>query len=1797
MARVLAECPDVGTVYADVLMTQFENQTFEKCIRSGYSIRFDFSPDMMLTGYHMGPLFMSRKTIYDQVGLFDERFLCGADFDFHCRVALKTKMKHIPQFLGLYMKNPNGVVLTNAETSKYEFSQIKEKYRDQFPPPIEEPFSLLFNQKNVAIHRYVNICMVTFNRLEFTKSSIASILQYTCFPHVLTVVDNGSTDGTVEYLQRMKKEGIITNLILLKDNVGVAKASNLAWSQEPDAEYYMKFDNDIVIQKPNWLQRMVEVIDDSPALAMVGYNFEPNSYPLQSINGQRVRPKIGNLGGACVLIPKRTEQHLGFWCEDYGLYGEEDADYGARINLAGFQHAYMEDEQIGVHLPAGRAAFIDPVTSIAEDGIEEHQHADYRKFKDRQRHVNMQGRAKENFKQYDLGRKELYCSSEFAENFRPGVTERQFPLVTASPQSLNIVSVEGLQPGLLASRRVSVIANDSFCGGIRLFYPLQSLLENEILRGQLLLETDIWKGKVDLPVGGQESVVVQRIATFVEPRLKEAKLQGTRIVHDFDDLLWKIPEDNQNAKVITRPMLECFFRTMAHADCVTVSTEPLRSALASLDISSTLLPNCLFSENWEKLSPRPNAGRRPRVGWVGQAGVHREDVAILLPLIEMLGQEVEWVFLGEIPDVRPGIRFEAETHSMVSLQEYPQKLASLNLDLALAPLAINEFNEAKSDLRVLQYGILGYPVVATDIVPYQVAPVTRVPNDPIAWARAIRDHIHNPDFSKAQGEQLKQWVLSHRMFDQWASHYQAAWLGEVIQEGEVSMPATTLVEDMPSHPVYDPVTKSYDCSIVIPVCNKFELTRQCLTHLADVTHGCTYEVIIVDNGSTDGTKEFLTSLAGDIQVVTNDSNLGFAIACNQGAKAAKGKYIVFLNNDTIPQMGWLSALVEDAEQHPDVAIVGSKLLYPNNTIQHAGVVFSKISLTPYHIFNSVKSDFAGANFRQEFQAVTAACLLIRQEAFHAVGGFDEKFRNGFEDVDLCLKIRESGKKVIYQPKSVLYHLEEQTPGRKNPETERNNGRLLMDRWAERIVIDEDYYAISAGYANRYSFENGKVGLTVKPLKNDIEKLQWEHVKNVQELLLARRYDKGNPRAEQMEVDIRLNLSDASTWPEDIDTLKWAAIVCASLELNDSEDAFLRRVLSLGEDREAREKFAREALKHGDLQEASQHVEAILKLNAHDGLGLWLHGILSMQSMEYTKARESFQQALGNGFDAQKAELGLGMAWMGIGDASKAWDAFSHVMTTDPDNQEAVNGLIQAGTALKRWEDLLLQLTRYLDRNPANCDIRFVLASVCYRARKVELAQNHYETLQIFSPEYEGIELLGQQLQDLQEERISPIPDQNPHDSLYDHHQLQSYFQPATGNTETYIRVLPSAVLDHTVTVHQALQEYEISGIGRGISAVEAILPIVFQRQFSQSLARPCDMWDRVVTLTVDCQLLHGPTGTSFSSLRPETLEDIDVNFAQQEGTARRKDIIDHLAKLRNGKHLGMPLYISGEILGYLGAPAEEKAMYMLDGARRLAASALHHQERISVTLLVFEEAFSKLLNVSVKTGIHHRIQQLTWFQNYHSFPFLEIVGERSFQRFRLLETTWLKDSVIVDFGCNLGQASLKAIQCGAKEVWGIEGMQDTLDIAEEIKDIANCKNLQYLHVDFNDPQFDHHIDQAIPGPCDYAFFFSVYRTKELTQRDRLFQYILNKTKKGVFFEGHAHPQIDTLEYYDWLFESFTVPYTFLGFSEQHIRPLFYLDLEARNIQPNTVLSSSTSGLNDLGLTERRSQQHDLIKTH
>lgn len=246
-------------------------------------------------------------------------------------------------------------------------------------------------------------------------------------------------------------------------------------------------------------------------------------------------------------------------------------------------------------------------------------------------------------------------------------------------------------------------------------------------------------------------------------------------------------------------------------------------------------------------------------------------------------------------------------------------------------------------------------------------------------------------------------------------------------------------------------------SIVIPVFNNVEYTKQCLRALIENTPNSPYEVVIVDNGSTDGTKEFLKCLGGSLKIISNAENLGFARACNQGSAVAGGDYLVFLNNDTKVQPGWLEELTKVLQNDSDVAAVGSKLLYPDGSIQHAGVavlqVEGKNSLLPKHVFMQQPSDHIFVNVPMLFQVVTAACIVIRKSDFHSVNGFDQGYWNGYEDVDLCFKLTETGKKIVYQPKSVVLHYESRSSKEERYKGIQQNDRLLQERWAGKIRPD------------------------------------------------------------------------------------------------------------------------------------------------------------------------------------------------------------------------------------------------------------------------------------------------------------------------------------------------------------------------------------------------------------------------------------------------------------------------------------------------------------------------------------------------------------------------------------------------------------------------------------------------------------------------------------------------------------------------------------------------------------------------
>jgi GT2 family glycosyltransferase len=279
-----------------------------------------------------------------------------------------------------------------------------------------------------------------------------------------------------------------------------------------------------------------------------------------------------------------------------------------------------------------------------------------------------------------------------------------------------------------------------------------------------------------------------------------------------------------------------------------------------------------------------------------------------------------------------------------------------------------------------------------------------------------------------------------------------------------------------------------DYSIIIPVFNKAELTRNCLATLPSTLAGVGEgEVLVVDNASSDETPEVLAEFPW-IRMIRNDRNLGFAAANNQGVAAASGRFIVMLNNDTLALPGWLSAMLATGRED-GVGAVGAKLLYPNDTIQHGGVVLSRSvfghpTFTPFHYALSVAKDDRDANVKHDYAAVTGACLLTARDLYLELGGLDETYWNGYEDVDYCFKVRARGLRVVYEPKATLYHFESKSGVQRFRKVWWNIA-TLEERWGDSVPCDFPKRMVEDGRIVVLDRQPGLTSFVIRPTPSTV----------------------------------------------------------------------------------------------------------------------------------------------------------------------------------------------------------------------------------------------------------------------------------------------------------------------------------------------------------------------------------------------------------------------------------------------------------------------------------------------------------------------------------------------------------------------------------------------------------------------------------------------------------------------------------------------------------------------------------------
>lgn len=271
-------------------------------------------------------------------------------------------------------------------------------------------------------------------------------------------------------------------------------------------------------------------------------------------------------------------------------------------------------------------------------------------------------------------------------------------------------------------------------------------------------------------------------------------------------------------------------------------------------------------------------------------------------------------------------------------------------------------------------------------------------------------------------------------------------------------------------------------TVIIPTRNLGRILNTCLTSIFEKTTYPNYEVLLIDNGSTEQeTLDIISKWQGKepdrFRCEVYDIPFNFSKLNNYALTKADGKYILFLNNDTeVVTPDWMTAMVEQA-QRPSIGAVGALLLYPDNTIQHAGVVVG-LGGVAGHSHKTFPAGVPGYFFQLQtvnnYTAVTAACLMCRREVCEAVGGWEEDLQIAFNDIDFCLKLVEKGYRNIYLPHVVLYHYESKSRGHEDtPEKQarfakeiaymRRKWKHILDRdpcYSPNLTLDREDYGIN-----------------------------------------------------------------------------------------------------------------------------------------------------------------------------------------------------------------------------------------------------------------------------------------------------------------------------------------------------------------------------------------------------------------------------------------------------------------------------------------------------------------------------------------------------------------------------------------------------------------------------------------------------------------------------------------------------------------------------------------------------------------
>lgn len=617
----------------------------------------------------------------------------------------------------------------------------------------------------------VSILIPSKNQLDFLKRCLTSLIDLTGYENCeILVLDNGSDEAdAVAYLEELRALNSPRLRVLEHPGPFNFSAMNNRGAREARGEYLLLLNNDTAVLDGEWLAEMLGLAQQPDVGAVgaklfypdgkiqhagviLGIGDAPAEHPFlgraaddDGYFGRLKLPQdLSAVTAACLLVRKALYQEVGGLDEERFQVSYNDVDFCLRLRRKGY-----------------RVVFTPHARLLHEGSVSQNAQVE-----DRARGAKLARFAAEQDRFLDGWRREVAYDPAYNRNL--SAHGRDF-LIEISPSL-------AWDPDWHPRPRVLAHPADRFgCGEYRIIAPMRALNDAGRVMGW---ETGNYLSAPELFRMEPEAIILQRQVDPHQIELTERYIRHSQAfrVFEIDDLITNIPIKSVRKKLFVeqKDLHKRFRKAIALCHRFVVSTDYLAEQYRGYLDDIVVVQNHIERARWGGLAPQRRHGAKARVGWAGSV-THDGDLAMIFDVVKATAKEVDWVFFGMCPDeIRP---FVAEFHAGVSLEAYPRRLAGLDLDLAVAPLEDVPFNHGKSHLRLLEYGVLGYPVICTDITPYRGDyPVTRVANRFKDWVEAIRGHVADRDELARRGDALRDYINAHWILEDNLDVWLKAWL-------------------------------------------------------------------------------------------------------------------------------------------------------------------------------------------------------------------------------------------------------------------------------------------------------------------------------------------------------------------------------------------------------------------------------------------------------------------------------------------------------------------------------------------------------------------------------------------------------------------------------------------------------------------------------------------------------------------------------------------------------------------------------------------------------------------------------------------------------------------------------------------------------------------------------------------------------------------------------------------------------------------------------------------------------------